>query len=37
MATWVVALAVWHFGDIERKWETQAAQAYAPVAGPSAE
>ena len=37
VATWVVALAVWHFGDIERKWETQAAQAYAPVAGPSAE
>ncbi len=29
VATWVVALAVWHFGDIERKWETQAAQAYA--------
>ena len=28
VATWVVALAVWHFGDIERKWETQAAQAY---------
>jgi nickel/cobalt transporter (NiCoT) family protein len=29
VATWVVALAVWHFGDIERKWEDQAAQAYA--------
>ena len=29
VATWVVALAVWHFGDIERKWETQAAQDYA--------
>ncbi len=29
VATWIVALAVWHFGDIERKWETQAAQAYA--------
>jgi high-affinity nickel-transport protein len=29
VATWVVALAIWHFGDIERKWETQAAQAYA--------
>ncbi len=29
VATWAVALAVWHFGDIERKWETQAAQAYA--------
>ncbi len=37
VATWVVALAVWHFGDIERKWETQAAQAYAQAAGPSAE
>ena len=31
VATWVVALAVWHFGDIERKWETQAAKAYAEV------
>jgi nickel/cobalt transporter (NiCoT) family protein len=29
VATWLVALAIWHFGDIERKWETQAAQAYA--------
>jgi nickel/cobalt transporter (NiCoT) family protein len=29
VATWIVALAIWHFGDIERKWETQAAQAYA--------
>ena len=29
VATWVVALAIWHFGDIERKWEDQAAQAYA--------
>jgi high-affinity nickel-transport protein len=29
VATWVVALAIWHFGDIERKWEAQAAQAYA--------
>jgi high-affinity nickel-transport protein len=29
VATWVVALAIWHFGDIERKWETQAAKAYA--------
>ena len=28
VATWIVALAIWHFGDIERKWETQAAQAY---------
>ena len=33
VATWVVALAIWHFGDIERKWETQAAKAYA---GPGA-
>jgi high-affinity nickel-transport protein len=31
VVTWVVALAVWHFGDIERKWEHQAAQAYAPA------
>jgi nickel/cobalt transporter (NiCoT) family protein len=29
VATWVAALAIWHFGDIERKWETQASQAYA--------
>jgi high-affinity nickel-transport protein len=29
VATWIVALAIWHFGDIERKWETQSAQAYA--------
>jgi nickel/cobalt transporter (NiCoT) family protein len=29
VATWIVALAIWHFGDIERKWETQATQAYA--------
>jgi high-affinity nickel-transport protein len=27
--TWVVALAVWHFGEIERKWETQIAEAHA--------
>ena len=37
VATWVVALAVWHFGDIERKWETQAAQAYAQVSPPPTE
>jgi high-affinity nickel-transport protein len=29
VATWLVALAIWHFGEIERKWETQAARAYA--------
>jgi nickel/cobalt transporter (NiCoT) family protein len=29
VVTWIVALAIWHFGEIERKWETQAAQAYA--------
>ena len=28
IATWIVALAIWHFGEIERKWEAQAAQAY---------
>ncbi len=32
VATWAVALAVWHFGDIERKWEQQAAEARAPAA-----
>ena len=29
VATWVGALAIWHFGDIERKWEDQAARAFA--------
>ena len=27
VATWLVALAVWHFGQIEQKWELQAARA----------
>ena len=27
--TWLVALAIWHFGQVERKWEGQAAQARA--------
>jgi nickel/cobalt transporter (NiCoT) family protein len=31
VATWVVALAIWHFGDIERKWEQEATQAAARV------
>ena len=26
VVTWVVALAIWHFGKIERKWELQAAR-----------
>ncbi len=29
VATWIVALAVWHFGKIERKWESQIAEAHA--------
>ncbi len=29
VATWIVALAVWHFGDLERKWEDQANRARA--------
>jgi high-affinity nickel-transport protein len=29
VVTWVVALAIWHFGQIERKWELQAAEARA--------
>ncbi len=29
VVTWVIALAIWHFGDIERKWEDQAARAFA--------
>jgi high-affinity nickel-transport protein len=27
--TWIVALAVWRLGDIEAKWELEAAEAYA--------
>jgi high-affinity nickel-transport protein len=30
--TWIVALAIWHFGQIERKWELQAAEARARAA-----
>ncbi len=29
VATWVVALAIWHFGDIEQRWDFQAAQSAA--------
>ncbi len=29
VVTWIVALAIWHFGDIERKWEEQATRARA--------
>jgi high-affinity nickel-transport protein len=29
VVTWIVALAVWHFGEIERKWERQMAEAQA--------
>ena len=32
VVTWVVALAIWHFGQIERKWELQAAEARAEAA-----
>jgi nickel/cobalt transporter (NiCoT) family protein len=32
LATWIVAIAIWHFGDIERKWETQMAEAHANAA-----
>ena len=34
--TWLVALAVWHFGRIEQKWERQAADARA-LAAPGAD
>jgi high-affinity nickel-transport protein len=27
VVTWGVALAIWHFGKIERKWDTAAASA----------
>jgi nickel/cobalt transporter (NiCoT) family protein len=30
VVTWIVALAVWHFGEIERKWEDQIAEAQSP-------
>jgi high-affinity nickel-transport protein len=29
VATWIIALAIWHFGQIESKWELQAAEAQA--------
>jgi high-affinity nickel-transport protein len=32
VVTWIVALAVWRFGDIERKWESQIAEAHAALA-----
>jgi high-affinity nickel-transport protein len=31
VVTWIVALAVWHFGKIERKWEDQIAAAQAAL------
>jgi high-affinity nickel-transport protein len=31
VATWIVALAVWHFGEIERKWEREMADAQAAL------
>jgi high-affinity nickel-transport protein len=31
VVSWIVALAIWHFGQIERKWELQAAQARAEL------
>jgi len=30
VVTWVVALLVWRFGNIESKWELQTSQAHAP-------
>ena len=27
VVTWVVALAIWHFGEIERKWDAASQQA----------
>jgi high-affinity nickel-transport protein len=29
VVTWIIALAIWHFGQIESKWELQAAEARA--------
>ena len=34
VVTWIVALAIWHFGKIERKWELQAAEARAEAHQP---
>jgi high-affinity nickel-transport protein len=31
-ATWLVALAIWHFAGIEQKWE-RPPTAYAPASG----
>ena len=37
VATWAVALAIWHFGNIEEKWDLEAAQARAALAEAGAE
>jgi high-affinity nickel-transport protein len=29
VATWAIALAIWHFGKIEQKWDLAAAKASA--------
>jgi high-affinity nickel-transport protein len=33
VVTWAVALCVWHFGDVERRWELEAATARASREG----
>ena len=33
VATWVVALAVWHFGELETRWQVQPAEATPDLAG----
>ena len=31
VVTWIVALAIWHFGQIEKKWELKMAEpAFSP-------
>ncbi len=35
VVTWIVALAIWHFGQIERKWEVQATEARAHANQPA--
>ena len=37
VVTWIVALAIWHFGQIEQRWERQASDAYARATGPGQE
>jgi len=37
VATWVIALAIWHFGDLEARWDAAALRARADDQGTSAD